>query len=369
MGTNQILNFCPTDTGTNLLTQSDYTAAAQRDVGNQPGVASSKLVNKAMRQSSFVAANFAQFLTNMAGSDVIDNGSNERLLAQINAVLKPLAPKVTALTTGSGNHNATFVFMIASGSATAGATYTNNSITYTVVETVASGTILRASGNGAPTVSGTLTKASGTGDATLNFYAVRSPLYFKIKAVGGGGGGGPSGTAGGSAGTNGGDTTFGSEITAGGGVGGGALSSALGGAGGVPVINSPAINAGSVNGGGGGGGSQQINSATTNGSQWAGGIGGSSALGGAGSPSYSGNGNGQANTGGGGSGGGIGGVNGAYIGTGGGSGAYVEAVIPNPSATYAYVVGTGGTGGSGGTLGLGGGNGGSGLIVVEEHYQ
>lgn len=53
--------------------------------------------------------------------------------------------------------------------ATAGATYTNNSITFTVLGTIASGTQLLCSGSGAPAASGILTKASGTGDATITY--------------------------------------------------------------------------------------------------------------------------------------------------------------------------------------------------------
>lgn len=56
---------------------------------------------------------------------------------------------------------------------TAGATYTNNGVTYTVISAsivAGSGTVVtRASSN--PEASGTLTKATGTGDATLTFSA------------------------------------------------------------------------------------------------------------------------------------------------------------------------------------------------------
>lgn len=64
---------------------------------------------------------------------------------------------------------AEFIFEITSGSATVGATYTNNTQTFTVLKTIASATRIFMSGTGAPSASGTLTKASGTGDATLTF--------------------------------------------------------------------------------------------------------------------------------------------------------------------------------------------------------
>lgn len=65
----------------------------------------------------------------------------------------------------------TYVFTITSGNATVGATFTNNSQTFTISQTIASQTTLVATGTGAPTASGTLTKTGGTGDATITFSA------------------------------------------------------------------------------------------------------------------------------------------------------------------------------------------------------
>ena len=64
-----------------------------------------------------------------------------------------------------------FTFTVTSANATVGAVYTNNGQSFTVLNTIASGTTLVVSGTGAPTASGTLTKASGTGDATITFSA------------------------------------------------------------------------------------------------------------------------------------------------------------------------------------------------------
>ena len=72
MATNEILQFAETDTGTNLLTQAEYLADAQRPIGNQPGVARSKLVNKALRQSSLIAAAVAQFVADNQANNVVD---------------------------------------------------------------------------------------------------------------------------------------------------------------------------------------------------------------------------------------------------------------------------------------------------------
>lgn len=73
MATNEILPFASTDTGTNLLTQAEYSADAQRTTGNQPGIARSKLVNKSLRQTSLLAAGLAQFLANKQSTNVTDN--------------------------------------------------------------------------------------------------------------------------------------------------------------------------------------------------------------------------------------------------------------------------------------------------------
>src|SRR5271165_2278853 len=105
MSTNDFLPFCPTDTGTNLLSESDYTAATDRTIGNQPGVASSKLNNKALRQATYVVSQLAQYMVNQIGTDVLDDATPAKLLAQIGATFVPLAPVITRLTSGSGSLN------------------------------------------------------------------------------------------------------------------------------------------------------------------------------------------------------------------------------------------------------------------------
>lgn len=75
------------------------------------------------------------------------------------------------LGTQSGFDYATgqFIFSVTAANATAGATYTHNTRTFTVVNTISGSTTLVTTGTGAPLTSGTLTKASGTGDATITF--------------------------------------------------------------------------------------------------------------------------------------------------------------------------------------------------------
>ncbi len=361
---NQFLPFCPTDTGTNLLSQSEYLAAADRTDGNQPGVASSKLNNKALRQATYIASQLAQFVANKTGADVLDDGVSARLLAQLNAAMVPIAPRVTPILTGSGNHNYTFIFFIASGNATVGATYTNNAITYTVKATVASAVQVAMSGNGSPTVSGVLTKTGGVGDATLTFYAMRAPVYAKIRAVAGGGGGGGNGTSGGGAGGDGGDTTFGaySALKGVGGTAGSSSASASPTTGGL-TSGSPDV---SVPGGDG-----DIGVLSTSGSPSSlepGGYGGCTFFGGVGKNSTAAAGAaGKTNTGAGG--GGASGTNGAFPGGGGSGGGYLEVTLANPAAAVAYAVGAGGTAGGAGVAGHTGGVGAEGALYIEENYQ
>jgi hypothetical protein len=92
------------------------------------------------------------------------------------------SPNSTTQLTSTTNHNVYVIgsvgsalgysFTVTSANATQGATYTNNSVTFTVLSTISGGTTLVCSGASAPLASGTLTKASGTGDATITFSAV-----------------------------------------------------------------------------------------------------------------------------------------------------------------------------------------------------
>lgn len=74
------------------------------------------------------------------------------------------------------SHPERFTFTIASGSASTGATYTNNGGTFTIAAGVSAATSVTATYNDAalPALVGTLTKASGSGDATITFSTFRS---------------------------------------------------------------------------------------------------------------------------------------------------------------------------------------------------
>ena len=64
-----------------------------------------------------------------------------------------------------------YVFTVTSANANAGAVYTNNGQSFTVISNIVAGTTLVASGTGLPTTSGVLTKVSGLGDSTITFSA------------------------------------------------------------------------------------------------------------------------------------------------------------------------------------------------------
>jgi hypothetical protein len=72
MATNEILRFAETNTGTNLLTQAEYAADAQRTTGHQPGIARAKLENKALRQASLMSAGLAEFIADYQANNVTD---------------------------------------------------------------------------------------------------------------------------------------------------------------------------------------------------------------------------------------------------------------------------------------------------------
>lgn len=279
-----------------------------------------------------------------------------------------------SLLSGSGTYYTEWAFVISATvtvAPTAGATYTHNSVTWTVLRTLTVGsyTVVYAWGaaGGTPTATGgTLTKSAGTGDSSIVFLEAHFPKQLRVRGVGAGGGGAGSGTAGlgSTTGGTGGATTFGSSLlTANGGSGG--LKYDIGGAGdgGSSSIASPAFGI-SLSGSGGNPGFD-----VAGGANHSGGSGGNSFFSGAGRGSTGGNTGipAQANCGSGGGGGGGSGTT-IYSGGGGGSGAFFDATIPAPSASYAWACGAAGTAGGAGGSGAAGGAGGSGGIWAEAEF-
>jgi hypothetical protein len=74
-----------------VLGDGDYKADSERPVGNQPGQARANFVNKALRQTSYMAALLAQFIVDNAeedvrDSDTIEDGVTNLLLALNNSI-------------------------------------------------------------------------------------------------------------------------------------------------------------------------------------------------------------------------------------------------------------------------------------------
>lgn len=210
---------------------------------------------------------------------------------------------------------------------------------------------------------------SGSGNYTVPTPSGRVVKYLivEVSAGGGGGGGGINAGAGGT-GTPGGNTTFGTSlVTANGGAGGlGTQGGAAGVLGGTVVVNSPAVIIQAFQGGSSQGGGRQSSGAN---SSPAGGNGGSNPLGG-----WGGGGGENAAAGGDaidGSGGGGGGGAGSQTdsASGGAAGGYAKVMIPFPSGTYAFSIGSGGAGGIASSGAEDGGVGGDGCIVVWACYQ
>lgn len=278
-----------------------------------------------------------------------------------------LPPSVQRFLSSSGTYSHNYVFRISSGSATIGATYTNNSVTFTVHQTVSAGTTLIARGAGAPLASGTLTRTTGSGDTTITFSQVRAPVYLRVRMAGGGGGGAGSGTASAGAGGTGGTTNFGTSLlSADGGVGGAVGATGApgpGGVGGAATVLTPGIPLLAISGGQGQNGQ---NNASESSAILVGGSGAPGCFGGGTRSS----GNGATNSGAGGGGGGGNNTTNQFTGGGGGAGAYGEVLLLSPlNTTYSFQVGAAGTAGASGTSGSPGGAGGSGFIEVIEFFQ
>ncbi|MFZ5201563.1 hypothetical protein ACOY53_21765 [Enterobacter kobei] len=69
------------DPNANVMSQADWEALPARLSGFTAGKAASAQVNKALRQSSTMAAVIAQFMVDKTGQDVLDNGNTSQLQA------------------------------------------------------------------------------------------------------------------------------------------------------------------------------------------------------------------------------------------------------------------------------------------------
>jgi len=100
-------NFKPfaTGNGANVTNQADYEALPALTSGFQAGKASSAQVNKALRQSSTIAAALAQFIADNGNVDVLDNGDvpgiSKNLLAAIGKQFMSSSGRIQYTDTGS----------------------------------------------------------------------------------------------------------------------------------------------------------------------------------------------------------------------------------------------------------------------------
>ena len=84
---NEILQFASQDTGSNLLTQSEYDGDAQRVIGHQPGIARSRLENKVLRQCSTMAAGLAEFVLQNQDGSVTDSMSPQEIASALTSAV------------------------------------------------------------------------------------------------------------------------------------------------------------------------------------------------------------------------------------------------------------------------------------------
>lgn len=77
-----------TGLGANVIDQATYAAAVWLASGFQPGVAQSAQANKVWRQSAFMAAVLAQYISVQNGNvDVLDDGDQAALLAKLTSAI------------------------------------------------------------------------------------------------------------------------------------------------------------------------------------------------------------------------------------------------------------------------------------------
>lgn len=93
MATNNFKSF-GIGAGANVTAQADYEALAALLTGFQSGKASSAQINKALRQSSTMAYVLAQYISDTAAVDVLDNGTPATILTNLKSAIQAVAKNV-----------------------------------------------------------------------------------------------------------------------------------------------------------------------------------------------------------------------------------------------------------------------------------
>ncbi|MCC8421489.1 phage tail protein [Photorhabdus thracensis] len=93
MAKNEFLTFGMAE-GANVLSNDEYAALAARVNGFSAGVAKSRELNKAWRQSSIITHILADFIAKESGNDVLDNGNIDALKSNLALAIKNALPEV-----------------------------------------------------------------------------------------------------------------------------------------------------------------------------------------------------------------------------------------------------------------------------------
>ncbi|ELE3011303.1 hypothetical protein WCW79_003694 [Escherichia coli] len=142
MATNNFKAFA-LDPNANVMSQADWEALPALLSGFTAGKASSAQVNKALRQSSTMAAVIAQFMADKTGQDVLDNGNTSQLEAIFASAIQGRLINVRVFTS-SGTYTPTngtksIIVEVQGGGGGGGNAKATSSTTYTLTSSGGAG--------------------------------------------------------------------------------------------------------------------------------------------------------------------------------------------------------------------------------------
>lgn len=89
--------------GADVLDQTDYSTLPALSTGFQSGLASSKQINKAIRQATVMAAVLGQWIADTTGNDVLDNGDTSALVSYLGQAVGNISSAHIASASGSAD--------------------------------------------------------------------------------------------------------------------------------------------------------------------------------------------------------------------------------------------------------------------------
>lgn len=105
MAVNDFLAFA-TAVDAHVITQTEYLADAFRTDGFSNGIAIAEQLNKVWRQSGFISAALAQYVSNQTGLDTLDDGDLAGFIAKLSsAIVIGAGVKPARIVTSSANMN------------------------------------------------------------------------------------------------------------------------------------------------------------------------------------------------------------------------------------------------------------------------